>query len=206
MQGPIFEEHSTLVTGLEVLWNEEDGTPDRIFFGCRGKESAGRLGSVDRDGTNLREMMKGAYSGDVVLLPRELDPITIAPTTSFVYNSNAVTSPSTSPTNLSSNSLWQDFFAFRERFSLRVALPLMPFIERSTHLCQRNIQLDTERQATAITLRIDKNPQIPTWNYQQSVPPMHLIQSMTKQYKCLVNQSRKLLFFELEWPDTVRKV
>jgi len=80
---PQFEERSTLVTGLDVLWNEEDGTPDRIFFGCRGGDTIGRLGSVDRDGRNLREMLKGAYSGDVVLLPRKLDPITMAPMTPF---------------------------------------------------------------------------------------------------------------------------
>lgn len=68
-----FAETSTLVTGLDVLWDDSNGTPERIFFGCYGQQSDGKLGSVDRGGTNLREMLKGAYAGDVLLLPRELD-------------------------------------------------------------------------------------------------------------------------------------
>ena len=65
---------TTIATGLEVLWNEEDGTPQRIFFGCYGMLSNGKLGSVDKNGANLNQMLPGAYSGDVVFLPRELDP------------------------------------------------------------------------------------------------------------------------------------
>jgi hypothetical protein len=73
LQEPNFRFKSTVATGLEVLWNEEDGTPQRIFFGCYGMKSNGKLGSVDKDGANLNQMLPGAYSGDVVLLPRELD-------------------------------------------------------------------------------------------------------------------------------------
>ena len=67
-----FDKKSRIVTGLDVLWNEKDGTPRRIFFGCYGFHRDGRLGSVDGDGENLIEMFPGAYSGDVALLPREL--------------------------------------------------------------------------------------------------------------------------------------
>ena len=69
-----FPRKTAVATGLEVVWNEEDGTPQRIFFGCFGPKSVGRLGSVDKNGANLSQMLPGAYSGDVVFLPRELDP------------------------------------------------------------------------------------------------------------------------------------
>lgn len=93
---------TSVITGLDVLWNEDDGTPERIFFGCEGGQSVGNLGSVDGDGKNLRQMMKGANSGDVVLLPRELDSTTMAP---IVNNNHAATptSSSTTQTYLSSN-------------------------------------------------------------------------------------------------------
>ena len=68
-----FIQKTSIVTGLDVVWNEKDGTPDRIFFGCFGWHSDGRLGSVDGNGENLIEVFPGAYSGDVMLLPAELD-------------------------------------------------------------------------------------------------------------------------------------
>ena len=91
-----------LITGLDVLWNEDDGIPERIFFGCEGGQSAGNLGSIDGDEKNLRQMMKGANSGDVVLLPRELDSTTMAP---IVNNDHEATptSSSATQTHLSSN-------------------------------------------------------------------------------------------------------
>jgi len=70
-----FAVKSKTVTGLDVLW-DEDGTPRRIFFGCWGINSCGRLGSIDKGGGRLTEMLPGAYSGDVILLPRELDSAT----------------------------------------------------------------------------------------------------------------------------------
>lgn len=64
---------TTVVTGLDVIWNEEDGTPDRIFFGCYGQEGGnGNFGSVDRNGDNLIRMLAGAYPGAVIFLPQGL--------------------------------------------------------------------------------------------------------------------------------------
>jgi len=68
---------TTLVTGLDVQWNEDydgNGTPERIFFGCWGGEGGnGNFGSVDADGQNLVQVMKGAYSESVLFLPHELE-------------------------------------------------------------------------------------------------------------------------------------
>ena len=69
----IYERQTTVVTGLDVIWNEEDGTPDRIFFGCYGQEGGhGNFGSVDRNGDNLIQMLPGAYPDSVIFLPQEL--------------------------------------------------------------------------------------------------------------------------------------
>lgn len=67
------DEKANVVSGLDVVWDEDNGTPQRIYFGCWGHESNGRLGSVDRNGANLRDMLPGAYPGEVILVPRELD-------------------------------------------------------------------------------------------------------------------------------------
>ena len=72
-QEPFFNQKTEVATGLDVVWNEEDGTPQRIFFGCFGHKSAGRIGSVEKDGENLMDALPGAYSGDVVFVPRELE-------------------------------------------------------------------------------------------------------------------------------------
>ncbi|OEU19366.1 hypothetical protein FRACYDRAFT_216868 [Fragilariopsis cylindrus CCMP1102] len=69
----IYERQTTVVTGLDVIWNEEDGTPDRIFFGCYGQEGGhGNFGSVDRNGDNLIQMLPGAYPDSIIFLPQEL--------------------------------------------------------------------------------------------------------------------------------------
>lgn len=76
-QEPDFKEKTTLVSGLDVVWNEEDGTPERIFFGCSGYKSVGNLGSVEKGGANLIDAVPGAHAGDVVFLPRELGISTV---------------------------------------------------------------------------------------------------------------------------------
>ena len=60
---------SNYVSGLDILWNEEDGTPFKGFFGCVGIEGNGRLGSIDWYGGQLVEVLPDAFSGDVLLLP-----------------------------------------------------------------------------------------------------------------------------------------
>ncbi len=74
MREVYFEQKTTLVSGLDVAWNEDDGTPEKIYFGCSGYYSVGNLGSVEKDGTNLIDLVPGAHAGDVVFLPQELDP------------------------------------------------------------------------------------------------------------------------------------
>ena len=75
---------SKYVGGLDILWNEEDGTPYKVFFGCVGIEKNGKLGSVDWYGGNVVEALPGAYSGDVLLLPGKPVPLgrEASPTTS----------------------------------------------------------------------------------------------------------------------------
>lgn len=77
LKEPNFEDRTTLVSGLDVVWNEEDGTPERIFFGCSGYKSIGNLGSVEKGGANLIDAVPGAHAGDVVFLPRELELSTV---------------------------------------------------------------------------------------------------------------------------------
>ena len=74
---PFYKYKSTIATGLDVVWNEEDGTPQKIYFGCWGFRQAGRLGSVEKDGANLIDVLPGAHSGDVIFLPRELAVSTV---------------------------------------------------------------------------------------------------------------------------------
>jgi hypothetical protein len=88
------------VSGLDVVW-DENGKPQRIYFGCWGHEKNGRLGSVDSQGINRREMLYGAYPGEVILVPRELD-WNIADTPLGAVSRTAATSTSHSGTNTSS--------------------------------------------------------------------------------------------------------
>lgn len=89
-----YRKKSNLVTGLDILWNEQDGTPDRIFFGCWGGIGNGKVGSVDWGGKNLVQMLQGAYAGDVILLPPSLDPTAGSPLTAS-YTSRTASSNST---------------------------------------------------------------------------------------------------------------
>ena len=71
---------TTLVTGLEVVWNEdgENGTgiPERIIFGCYGGEGGnGNFGS-NLEGANPVQVMKGAYPGAVLFVPDQLESST----------------------------------------------------------------------------------------------------------------------------------
>jgi hypothetical protein len=68
---------------LDVLWNENDGFPFKIFFGCVGIESNGRLGSVERYGGEVDEVLPGAFSGDVLLLPGEANSFYIGTQSTF---------------------------------------------------------------------------------------------------------------------------
>ncbi|KAL3911184.1 MAG: hypothetical protein SGARI_001761, partial [Bacillariaceae sp.] len=63
------ERLTTVATGFDVLWNDEYGFPERVFFGCWGTEGGnGNFGTVDGDG-NLVQTLGGAYPGSVLLLP-----------------------------------------------------------------------------------------------------------------------------------------
>jgi len=76
-----WERMTTLVSGLDVVWDEDEedgtGTPQRVIFGCFGGESNnGNFGSIDVDKeqeTNPVQVLKGAYPGAVLFLPSELD-------------------------------------------------------------------------------------------------------------------------------------
>ena len=78
-----WDRKTTLVTGLEVVWNEDDTedsnaggtTPERIIFGCYGGEGGnGNFGSIDiRDGAMPVQIMNGAYPGAVLFVPHELE-------------------------------------------------------------------------------------------------------------------------------------
>jgi hypothetical protein len=69
-----WDRKTTLVTGLDVQWDDVTGEPERIFFGCWGGEGGnGNFGSVERDGSNLMRVMDGAYAEAVVFLPKELE-------------------------------------------------------------------------------------------------------------------------------------
>jgi hypothetical protein len=74
---------TTLVTGLEIVWNEEeeDGTgfPQQIIFGCfGGKSGNGNFGIINVDhGEGDKpplQVMEGAYPGAVLFLPQEMEP------------------------------------------------------------------------------------------------------------------------------------
>jgi hypothetical protein len=87
-----YKRKTTVVTGLDVIWNEEDGTPDRIFFGCYGQEGGnGNFGSVDRNGDNLIRMLAGAYPGAVIFLPQELESMMLPLPSSAGGSSDVIT-------------------------------------------------------------------------------------------------------------------
>jgi hypothetical protein len=63
-----FERVTTVATGFDVMWNNQDGSPERIFFGCWGNEGGnGNFGSVNATGT-LVQTLTGAYPGSILLL------------------------------------------------------------------------------------------------------------------------------------------
>ena len=65
---------TTFVTGLDVQWDDFNGTPERIFFGCWGGTGGyGNFGSVQKNGDNLRRVMSGAHAEAVLFLPQELE-------------------------------------------------------------------------------------------------------------------------------------
>lgn len=69
-----WERRTTLVTGLDVQWDDLYGRPERVFFGCWGGEGGnGNFGSVERNGSNLRKVMNGAHADAVLFLPQELE-------------------------------------------------------------------------------------------------------------------------------------
>ena len=69
-----WERRTTLVTGLDVQWDDLSGLPKRIFFGCWGGEGGnGNFGSVERNGNNIHQVMPGAYADGVLFLPQELE-------------------------------------------------------------------------------------------------------------------------------------
>ena len=73
-QRPEWGRRTTVVTGLDVEWNDETGEPERIFFGCFGDEGGnGNFGSVEKNGENLMKVMDAAYSEAVLFLPQELE-------------------------------------------------------------------------------------------------------------------------------------
>jgi hypothetical protein len=93
---------TTLVTGLEIVWNEEEdgtGSPRRVLFGCFGGEmNDGNFGMLDVDRTQKEstapiQVMKGAYPGAMLFLPQDLEQLL----TSSIYNSTFTdsTAPST---------------------------------------------------------------------------------------------------------------
>jgi len=65
---------TTLVSGLDVRWDESTGLPQRVFFGCWGGEGGnGNFGSVEAHGDNLVRILDGAYVDTVMFLPKELE-------------------------------------------------------------------------------------------------------------------------------------
>ena len=72
------------VAGFDVRW-EDDGRPERVYFGCGGSggkggarvhRGSGTLGSVGHGGTDLRRVLDGAFAGSVVFLPSALEGTT----------------------------------------------------------------------------------------------------------------------------------
>lgn len=75
--GNDLERVTTLVSGLDVQWDDATGNPKRIFFGCWGGESgSGNFGSVEKGGKNLRLVLDGAFADAVLFLPLELEGTT----------------------------------------------------------------------------------------------------------------------------------
>lgn len=77
-----FVRRTTLVTGLDVVWNENEddgaGSPRQIIFGCHGDEGGrGNFGAIYVDSSqgnaNPTRVIPGAYPGSVLFLPQSLE-------------------------------------------------------------------------------------------------------------------------------------
>jgi len=90
---------STYVSGLDILWNEDNGLPFKIFFGCVGIESNGRLGSVERYGGDVAEVLPNAFSGDVLLLPGETSSFYIGKQSTYDDSVSTYTETTSSSVN-----------------------------------------------------------------------------------------------------------